>query len=44
MALLTILVRRHGVPARIRVGNGPSLISQVLQTWCQGQQIDLHWI
>ena len=44
VALLTILVSRHGVPARIRVDNGPELISQVLQTWCQGQQIDLHWI
>ena len=44
VALLTILVSRHGVPARIRVNNGPEIIRQVLQTWCQGQQIDLHWI
>jgi len=44
VALLTILVGRHGVPAQIRVDNGPELISQVLQTWCQGQQIDRHWI
>jgi len=44
VALLTTLVRRHGIPARIRVDNGPELISQVLQTWCQGQGIDLHWI
>ena len=44
VALLTILVRRHGIPSRIRVDNGPELISQVLQTWCQDQGIDLHWI
>ena len=44
VALLTQLVRRHGVPARIRVDNGPELISQVLKSWCQGQEIDLHWI
>ena len=43
-ALLTTLVSRHGNPARIRVDNGPELISQVLQTWCQGRGIDLHWI
>ena len=44
VALLTQLVSRHGVPARIRVDNGPEFISQVLQTGCQGQGIDLHWI
>ncbi len=44
VALLTQLVRRHGIPARIRVDNGPELISQVLQAWCQDQGIDLHWI
>ena len=44
MALLTVLVSRRGVPARIRVDNGPELISQVRQTWCRDQQIDLHWI
>ncbi|MGI4872188.1 MAG: IS3 family transposase [Janthinobacterium lividum] len=44
VALLTTLVSRHGVPARIRVDNGPELISQVLQTWCADQQIELHWI
>jgi len=44
VALLTTLVSRHGIPARIRVDNGPELISQVLQTWCQGRGIDLHWI
>ena len=44
IALLTTLVSRHGIPARIRVDNGPELISQVLQTWCQGKEIDLHWI
>ena len=27
VALLTVLVSRHGVPARIRVDNGPELIS-----------------
>ena len=43
-ALLTTLVSRHGNPARIRVDNGSELISQVLQTWCQGRGIDLHWI
>ena len=41
---LRALVKRHGVPARIRVDNGPELIRQVLQTWCRGQQIALHWI
>ena len=44
VALLTTLVSRHGIPARIRVDNGPELINQVLQTWCQGQGIDLHLI
>ena len=44
VTLLTTLVSRHGVPARIRVDNGPELSSQVLQTWCREQQIDLHWI
>ena len=42
VALLITLVRHHGIPAHIRVDNGPELISQGLQTWCQG--IDLHWI
>lgn len=37
VALLTTLVSRYGAPARIRVDNGPELISQVLQSWCQGQ-------
>ena len=32
VALLTVLVSRRGVPARIRVDNGPELISQVRQT------------
>ncbi|MGI4870993.1 MAG: DDE-type integrase/transposase/recombinase [Janthinobacterium lividum] len=44
VALLTCLVSRPGVPARIRVDNGPELISHVLQTWCQDQGIDWHWI
>ena len=44
VALLTTLVSRHGAPPRIRVDNGPELICQVLQTWCQGQGIDLYWI
>ncbi|WP_051718706.1 IS3 family transposase [Hymenobacter sp. IS2118] len=44
VALLTQLVSCHGVPARIRVDNGPELISQVLQTWCLDQGIDLQWI
>ena len=44
VALLTQLARRHGVQARIRVDNGLKLISQVLQTWCQGQGNNLHWI
>ena len=39
MALLTQLVRRHGVPARIRVDNGPELISQVLKSWCQARRL-----
>ena len=44
MALLTVLVCRYGAPARIWMDNGPEPISQVRQTWCQGQQIDLHWV
>jgi putative transposase len=32
VALLTTLVSRYGTPARIRVDNGPELISQLLQT------------
>ena len=44
VALLTTLVSRPGTPARIRVDNGPELIRQVLQTWCQGQGIALQWI
>ena len=44
VALLTQLVSRLGVLARIRVDNGPELICQVLQSRCQGQEIDLHWI
>ena len=44
VALLTQLVRRHGVPTRIRVDNGPELISQELHAWCRGQGIDLPWI
>ena len=44
VALLTTLVSRPGTPARIRADNGPELIRQVLQTWCQGQGIDLQWI
>ena len=44
VALLTILVGRHGEPARIRVDNSTELIRQELLTWCQGQIIDLHWI
>ena len=44
VALLTQLVGRHDVSACIQVDNGPELISQVLQTWGQGQGIDLHWI
>ncbi|MGI4873129.1 MAG: DDE-type integrase/transposase/recombinase [Janthinobacterium lividum] len=44
VALLTTLVSSYGVPARIRVNNGPEFISQMLHTWCQGQGIDLHWI
>jgi putative transposase len=44
VALLAQLVSRHGVPARIRVDNGPERISQLPQTLCQGQGIDLHWI
>ena len=44
VALLTTLVSRYGPPARLRVDNGPELISQVLQTWCQDQHIELRWI
>ena len=32
VTLLTILVSRHDVPARIRVDTGPELINHVLQT------------
>jgi len=42
--LLTELVVRHGLPARLRVDNGPELISHALQDWCQQQGVDLHWI
>lgn len=42
--MLTTLVSRYGSPARIRVYNGPKLISQVLQRWCQGQYLELHWM
>lgn len=42
--LLTQLVERHGPPARLRVDNGPELISHVLQEWCGQQGIVLHWI
>jgi putative transposase len=42
VALLTSLVSHYGSPARIRVDNGPELISQLLQTWCQGQHIELQ--
>ena len=42
--LLTELVARHGAPARLRVDNGPELISQVLQDWCTDQQVVLQWI
>ena len=42
--LLTELVARHGVPARLRVDNGPELISQALQDWCGEQRIVLQWI
>ncbi len=44
IALLTQVVSRYGAPAQLRVDNGPELISQVLQTWGQGQGIALHWI
>ncbi len=44
VALLTHLVSRYGAPARLRVDNGPELFSQELQTWCQGQGMELHWI
>ena len=43
-ALLTQLVNRPGISACTRVDNGPELISQVLQTWCQVQGIYLHLI
>lgn len=42
--LLTQLIERHGRPQRLRVDNGPELISHVLQDWCRQQGIDLHWI
>ena len=44
VVVLTALVGRHGPPARIRVDNGPELISEALQAWCRAQHIDLHWI
>lgn len=37
--LLTQLVERHGPPRRLRVDNGPELISQALQEWCPSQGI-----
>ena len=42
--LLAQLVDRHGPPARLRVDNGPELISHALQDWCAGHGVDLHWI
>lgn len=42
--LLAQVVERHGPPQRLRVDNGPELISQALQDWCQGQGITLHWM
>ncbi|WP_201987739.1 IS3 family transposase, partial [Hymenobacter rubidus] len=42
--LLAQLVERHGLPARLRVDNGPELISHLLQDWCSQQGIVLHWI
>ena len=42
--LLAQLVDRHGPPARLRVDNGPELVSHALQDWCAGQGVDLHWI
>lgn len=41
---LEALVERHGPPQRLRVDNGPELISQVLQQWCRRQGIVLQWI
>jgi len=42
--LLTQLVERHGAPQRLRVDNGPELISQALQDWCSSQGVVLQWI
>ena len=42
--LLAQLVERHGPPQRLRVDNGPELISQALQDWCHSQGIGLQWI
>jgi putative transposase len=41
---LEALVERHGPPQRLRVDNGPELISQVLQQWGRRQGIVLQWI
>ena len=41
---LTELVARHGLPTRLRVDNGPKLISQALPDWYGMQNIDLQWV
>ena len=42
--LLTQLVECHGAPQRLRVDNGPELLSQAWQEWCRSQDVVLEWI
>lgn len=38
------LVAHQGKPQRLRSDNGPEFISQELQTWCENNEVRLHWI
>lgn len=42
--VLERLVEMRGTPQRIRVDNGPEFISDKLQLWCEGKNIQLQYI
>lgn len=42
--LLDGLVSKYGKPQRLRSDNGPEFISDELQQWCRGNEVELHWI
>lgn len=42
--VLERLVEMRGTPQRIRVDNGPEFISDKLQLWCEGRNIQLQYI